>query len=116
MLTANKVTDQADTVVRSIESDGRHSLTLKSIQAVSGPISIMPAVEHLTPAHPVPHHRILRGTVGESHIPKHMDMASAPGDRVKGGDVKLPKKTLCGGALLQIGIWHTGTLIVRHLS
>lgn len=104
VLTATKVTDQADTVVRSIESDGRHSLTLESIQVVSGPISIMPAVEHLIPAHPVPHHRIIRGTVGESHIPKDMNMASVPGDRVRGGDLKLPKKMLCGGILIQTGI------------
>lgn len=90
----------------SIERDGRHSLTPRSIQVVAELTPVSLAAEHLIPAHPGPHHHILPGTVGESHTPMDKNTASLPGDGVDRGGDKRMKKMRYAGTLthIQVGI------------
>lgn len=97
-----KVTDQADTMVQVIERDGHHTLILRATRVVARLRPAMLAAEHPILAHPGPHHRILRGTVGESLTRAHRDAAAAPGDAAGlGGDKQM--KTMQPDGILRRG-------------
>lgn len=89
-------------MVRIIKRDGHHTPILRAIQFGAGQRLVMFVTEHPIPAHPGRHHRILRGTAGESLTRMHKNAAGPPGHGAELGGDKPMTMMQSDGTLRQV--------------